>query len=123
MNEPQTPREFCAALTAERIDADPAGDPYAEGVLSDGRAWSLFGAKEGSACTPDEPMAGLLWLEFTSAEDEGTRPARLPGELHPGAGDGRNQARRHGRLLTADPLRHELGHRATAPRPGRTAMT
>jgi hypothetical protein len=74
VNEPQTPREFCAALTAGRIDADPAGDPYAEGVLSDGRAWSLFGAKEGSACMPDEPMASLLWLEFTSAEDEGTHP-------------------------------------------------
>jgi hypothetical protein len=74
VNEPQTPREFCAALTAERIDADPAGDPYAEGVLSDGRAWFLFGAKEGSACMPDESMTGLLWLEFTSAEDEDTNP-------------------------------------------------
>jgi hypothetical protein len=74
VNEPQTPREFCVALTAERIDAHPAGRPYAEGVLSDGRAWSLFGAKEGSACLPDEPMTGLLWLEFTSAENEGTHP-------------------------------------------------
>ena len=74
MNEPQTPREFCAALTAERLDADPAGAPYAEGVLSDGRAWFLFDAKEEDACMPDEPMTGLLWLEFTSAEDEGTNP-------------------------------------------------
>jgi hypothetical protein len=74
VSEPQTPREFCAALTAERIDAGPAGDPYAEGVLSDGRAWSLSGAKEGSTCMPDEPMTGLLWLEFSSAEDEGTHP-------------------------------------------------
>jgi hypothetical protein len=72
VNDPQTPREFCAALTAERIDAVLDGDPYAVGVLSDGRAWSLFGAEEGSACMPDEPMTGLLWLEFTSAEDEGT---------------------------------------------------
>lgn len=74
MNDPQTPRKFCAALTAEHINAGPAGNPYAEGVLSDGRAWSLFGAKEESACMPDERMTGLLWLEFTSAEDEGTHP-------------------------------------------------
>jgi hypothetical protein len=74
VNDPQTPREFCAKLTAERIDAGPAGGPHAEGVLSDGRAWSLFGVKEESTCMPDEPMPGLLWLEFTSAADEGTNP-------------------------------------------------
>jgi hypothetical protein len=78
VSELPTPREFCAALAAEGINAAPGAGPYgegaAEGVLGDGRAWSVFAADENSTCPADEPMPGLLWLEFTSAEDEGTNP-------------------------------------------------
>jgi hypothetical protein len=73
VNQPQTPREFCAALAAMGIDASPTLYPYAQGDAG-GRPWSLFGPEGGSGCRPDEPMNGPLWLEFYRTDEEGGQP-------------------------------------------------
>jgi hypothetical protein len=75
-NETPTAREFCAALLAEGIDAEPDGEFYAAGTLIDGRSWLLTNTVNDGYGTPDEPMTSVeLWI--TSADDEGANPLAM----------------------------------------------
>lgn len=74
MDETLTPREFCAALAAEGISAEPDVEFYAVGGLRDERTWFLTSADGDPNYAPDEPMPDLLWVQVTSAADEGSNP-------------------------------------------------
>jgi hypothetical protein len=75
-DETPTAREFCAALLAAGIDAEPDGEFYAAGILLDGRSWLLTNTVNDGYGTRDAPMTSVeLWI--TSAEDEGAHPLAM----------------------------------------------